>query len=43
LSSISRSGFETAQIDFLIEEISPGGDDPDDEILPGEAGVRFSP
>jgi len=43
LSSISRSGFGTAEIDFLIEEISPAGDDPDDEIPPGEAGVRFSP
>jgi hypothetical protein len=34
---------ETAEINFLIEEISLAGDDPDDEILPGEAGVRFSP
>jgi hypothetical protein len=38
-----KSGFETAEIDLLIEEISPAGDDPDDEIPPGEAGIRFSP
>jgi hypothetical protein len=38
-----RSEFETAEIDLLIEEISPAGDDPDDEIPSGEAGIRFSP
>jgi len=43
LSSISRSGFETAEIDILIEEILPAGYDLNAEIPPGKAGVRFSP